>query len=270
MVLTKRPYKEIVIYLGITFSVTWLIWLGAYIASSPTYTLPIPKDWFVRLGTAVPSVTGIILTRLYVGRTDTKTLLRSLVNFKISPIWWCYATALFPLVLFVSSMIFLLLGGSFPAAQFPLWFIPIAFFYILVFMGPLGEELGWRGFLLKRLMDQWGEVWAGCIIGIIWSVWHIPLFFINGTIQYELAKIGTGLAVTGYFIYTTCISLLISVLYTKTKKNLLLCVIFHTVCNLSLGIVPLILTKSGATILLATLALSSVLTVKMSRQVRSK
>lgn len=58
----------------------------------------------------------------------------------------------------------------------------------------------------------------------------------------------------GYFCYITCISLLIAVLYARMKGNLLLCVVFHTVCNLSLGVAPLILTKLGAAVLLAVLA----------------
>ena len=261
----EKRRREAAVYLAATFATTWIIWLGAYAASIPAYALPLSTDWLVRLGTAVPSLVGLILTYKYDGTQGSKALLRSLACRKASPAWWIYATVLFPLVLLVSSVIFAAAGGILPPAQFPLWFIPLAFLYILVCMGPLGEELGWRGFLLGRLITRRGLVQAGGLLGAIWSAWHIPLFFIPGTIQHELAKMGFALAAPGYFIYTLCISLLLAVLYDRTKGNLLLCVIFHTVCNLSLGTVPLILTPSGAAVLLAVLVLSTAFTVKLSR-----
>lgn len=264
----QKARKEEAVFVAITFGVTWLIWLGAYaISISANASLPF-KDWLIRLGTAVPSVMGLVLAYVYNDETKSlKTLLRSLIKYKAPPAWWIYTIALFPLVLFISWLIFSRMGGETPPSQFPIWFIPLAFFYILVFMGPLGEELGWRGFLLDRLM-RYGLAKAGSALGVIWFAWHIPLFFIQGTIQSELAKMGPGLALAGYLIYTTCISLLITVLYARTKGNLLLCVIFHTICNLSLGVAPLILAKSGAAVLLVVLILITALTVWLNRQKR--
>ncbi len=266
--MVKKRYKEAGGYLAATFAITWVIWLGAYAASTPACTLPLSTDWLVRLGTMVPSAAGLVMTRIYDGTEGVKALLRALIRCKASLVWWVYATALFPLILLVSSAVFLVAGGILPQAQFPPWFIPVAFLYILVFMGPLGEELGWRGFLLGRLIQRQRLVRAGGVLGIIWSAWHIPLFFIPGTIQFELAKMGFTLACAGYCIYTVCISLLIAVLYARTKGNLLLCMIFHTVCNLSLGIVPLILERSGAAVLLAVLILSTALIVKRNGEKR--
>lgn len=48
----------------------------------------------------------------------------------------------------------------------------IAFFLFLV--GALGEELGWRGFLLSRLREA-NVKRRGIIVGLVWSVWHWPL-----------------------------------------------------------------------------------------------
>jgi membrane protease YdiL (CAAX protease family) len=43
----------------------------------------------------------------------------------------------------------------------------------------IGEELGWRGFLLPRLADL-GRVRAGLITGVLWAAWHTPLIYIAG------------------------------------------------------------------------------------------
>ena len=38
----------------------------------------------------------------------------------------------------------------------------------------LGEELGWRGFLLPRLVERIGFTGACLVSGVIWAVWHYP------------------------------------------------------------------------------------------------
>lgn len=40
--------------------------------------------------------------------------------------------------------------------------------------GPIGEEGGWRGYLLPRLLESGGELRASLIIGVIWALWHLP------------------------------------------------------------------------------------------------
>lgn len=261
MILEKNLGKESGVYLIFTFLITWIMWLLAYKGFISSWE--ISTDLLIRLGTAVPSITGLVLTCIYGGKKELRISLRSLVCFKASPAWWIYSFFLFPLILLTASVIFLLTGGNLPPAQFPISFIPIGFLYILLFMGPLGEELGWRGFLLERLLQQWGFMLGGGILGIIWSIWHMPLFFIPGTIQSELIKIGLLPAILGYCLYTVCISFLITILYVRTKGNLLLCLFFHTMCNLSLGVIPLILSKTGAAILLTILIISTALIIKI-------
>ena len=42
----------------------------------------------------------------------------------------------------------------------------------------LGEELGWRGLLSDRLLDETSFVRTSLLTGLIWSVWHYPLIFV--------------------------------------------------------------------------------------------
>ena len=55
--------------------------------------------------------------------------------------------------------------------------LPGAFFNSLI---ALGEEIGWRGYLLPRLMPL-GKVRAYVLLGIIWGLWHTPLVLIGFT-----------------------------------------------------------------------------------------
>jgi uncharacterized protein len=47
------------------------------------------------------------------------------------------------------------------------------------FVFALGEELGWRGYLLTRLMQS-GWPFPILLSGLIWGVWHAPLFILTG------------------------------------------------------------------------------------------
>lgn len=56
----------------------------------------------------------------------------------------------------------------------PLTFFPLI---ILSFMsGPFSEELGWRGFALDPLLDSFGFTKTSVILGLVWAVWHLPLY----------------------------------------------------------------------------------------------
>jgi len=120
-------------------------------------------------------------------------------------------------------------------------------------MGPLGEEAGWRGFALKKMLIYFSPLKAAVLLGIIWSFWHLPLFFINGTTQNALTSFGIIPAIFGYALYTVMISVLITLTYIMSNGSVFGSILLHTVGNLSLGVVPLIFSKIGAVILLLTL-----------------
>ncbi len=130
------------------------------------------------LGSWMPSLLALFLTWLHDGYAGIKIIGKNLIaqNRRLSG----YLVALgIPSLIWIFS---LLLVVRDPEFAFPLvvparWmFIPIGFLAAIPF-GPLGEELGWRGYLQPRLLSTLNPVLAGVIIGAIWTVWHIPLFW---------------------------------------------------------------------------------------------
>jgi membrane protease YdiL (CAAX protease family) len=53
-----------------------------------------------------------------------------------------------------------------------LWLFPL----VIVVGGPLFEEIGWRGFALPRLEQQWGPLGGTVILGLLWAAWHYPQY----------------------------------------------------------------------------------------------
>jgi membrane protease YdiL (CAAX protease family) len=133
-------------------------------------------------------------------------------------------------------------------------------------MGPLGEEAGWRGFALKRMLRNSTPMKSAVLLGIVWSLWHLPLFFISGTTQNALSIYGLFPALLGYLLYTVMISVLITLLYVMSNGSVLGSILLHTMGNLSLGIVPLILSKSGGVVLLTVLSITSMCLVYRYRK----
>lgn len=249
----QNTVRELAVFFAATFAVSWLLWLPALMMQSRGQSMPIVRDLLLRAGTFGPTVSGLVLAYIFGGKAGIRSLLRSMLNIHIKPGWLLFTFFVLPGVSVISCLIYRLIGGKLPQPQFKLRFIPIAFAYILILMGPLGEESGWRGFALKRMLRLAAPMRSSFFLGIIWTFWHLPLFFIEGTTQNALAGFGLLPALFCYLIYTVMISILITLLFVMSNCSVLGSMFFHTMGNLSLGAIPLVFSKSGAVILLVVL-----------------
>jgi membrane protease YdiL (CAAX protease family) len=112
-------------------------------------------------------------------------------------------------------------GGS------SIFYIVLYFFAIMFFGGGVNEEFGWRGFLLPRLQRRLNPFITSVILGIVWSVWHIPLFAITPD-NYLIGNLGFILSFTFYIIETIWLTTIFTWLYNRTKGSLLAVILFHT------------------------------------------
>jgi membrane protease YdiL (CAAX protease family) len=99
----------------------------------------------------------------------------------------------------------------------------------LLFFGPIPEELGWRGVLFHDLLNK--SFWKAQIYtSSIWFSWHIPLFFIVGSYQYNLGfwSIEFMFWILNIFIQ----SIIMGYLYVISNKNIILIILFHYFVNL--------------------------------------
>jgi membrane protease YdiL (CAAX protease family) len=102
------------------------------------------------------------------------------------------------------------------------WWLPFAFLFGFIF-GPLGEEAGWRGYLLPRLLRQYSPLVSSLILGLISALWHFPTGLLVGSASYFHS-------VMGLFLFTTsaiCMNILITILFLHTGMSVLHAIVFH-------------------------------------------
>ena len=80
----------------------------------------------------------------------------------------------------------------------------------------LGEEAGWRGYMMPRLKERFGLLNGRLLGGVVWGVWHWPLMLLVG---YEYGTNYLGAPVLGLVVWcVVCFALntLLDLLYEKT------------------------------------------------------
>jgi hypothetical protein len=227
-------------FLLLTFGSAWLIWSPLLVAEYLHLTLPVPSLVFITLGSFTPTITALFLTWRYAGGTELRRLLGRALIWRVSPIWYVIAIAGPALIMLLATGIHVLLGGTAPDyVPFGARWLIVAVNFVLVLLigGPLGEEFGWRGFALPALQERFHAPWDSLILGIIWTVWHLPLFFILDSAQH-------GTPFWLYAMLTIPLTLLITWVYHGSSDSLLLVMLFHAAVNTWSG--PLMISPEAA------------------------
>ncbi len=158
-------------FFGLTFLITWGLQVPGVLAKSgilpgnPDAYLP-----FAALGIFGPLAAATLLTAREGGRAGLRALFATLCRWR-APLR-VYLVALAPALL-LSAGLGLLRGAGRAGA---LAYIPNLAGVITAVVISLAEEVGWRGFALPRLQAKLGAFAASALIGVLWLLWHIPMF----------------------------------------------------------------------------------------------
>jgi membrane protease YdiL (CAAX protease family) len=201
--ISKRP---LVSFFVLAFALTWLLFLP-WMASEGD---GIP--WF----TFGPALAGFAVAAVTEGWGGVKRILAAMGRWKVAPIWYLVAIGLPLLLQLASALINPLLGAPAPnwGAIPPLAEIVPWVALFLVFSGPLGEEPGWRGFALPRMLERQGALAASLTLGVLWAAWHLPLGLVG-----DLTIYGSVNAVLAAIVFTW--------LWQNTRGSVLLAILMH-------------------------------------------
>jgi membrane protease YdiL (CAAX protease family) len=184
----------------------------------------------------VPSLVAIILTRMREGKAGLNQFLKRVIQFKIGWRWYLAAIVVVFLPTLGQLVIIRLLGQAFNYMGF---ITQLGSFIPLLIIGPLSEELGWRGYALDRLQTKWNALVSSLVVGVLWALWHLPLFYMVGTSQRE-----TQTPFVAFLVGITALSILFTWLYNNTGRSIWTVVFFHWLYTYSGQVVASSVTRS--------------------------
>jgi membrane protease YdiL (CAAX protease family) len=166
----------------VAFAFTWVFWWLAVLEARGMVSSPPMPALF--LGAFGPMVAAVAITAQEGRRAGLRSLgLRSLlswvVRWRLAPIWFVVAL-LVPIALQLLALaLHVILGGQPPDLLAMIGMLPtglVTSVYMLTQVG-IGEEIGWRGYAPPKLQSGYSALHASLILGVIWTLWHLPVFF---------------------------------------------------------------------------------------------
>jgi uncharacterized protein len=209
---------------------SWLFWIPAAALGKGTTTGTGATLW--ALGGLGPMLGGIVWTYMTYDTQGQRDYWRRIIDpTRIGARWYLVLFLLAPVLLSLTSGLDLLSGGN--PAPFAARFAPflaqpvslVPFALGILFLGPFPEELGWRGYALDQLQARWSALASSLLLGVAWAVWHVPLFFIKGTFQYQQG------AWTAWFwlflIGIVPLAVIFTWIFNNTRRSTLATILFH-------------------------------------------
>lgn len=192
---------------------------------------------FTQLGALSASLAGIVLAAVEGRKGGVRELLGRFLIWRVGIQWWGFAL-LFTVIPSVAALyLFSLFGG--PTVDWsglgPLYSVVPMILMLTIFAG-MGEEFGWRGFALPRLQARYNALVSSLIVGVFWSLWHIPLFLVEGTTQYQWGlDVGLIPAVLMYSVFVIAWAIQLTWVFNNTKGSVLLAAVLHGAGNAWIG-----------------------------------
>ncbi len=189
--------------------------------SPASLILWIPLTWTPNL--------AALLTAALLGRGHVREILAAFVRFRIGA--WKYAAALLPLGVAAAIIAAAHITQNTTPPP-PAWPMLVFTAVLHLILGPLGEEGGWRGFLLPRCNAHFGPAAGALIVGIIWALWHLPLWWLPASPQAAIPF--------GWFaLNVVSFSIVMAWLYRRSHRSLVPMVLFHWAINYGAGLVEI-------------------------------
>jgi CAAX protease family protein len=223
--------RVLLTFFSLTYALSWGSFIGAAVVSGATGTpLAALRGPLFLLGTFAPALVSLGLLARTEGRAAALALLQRIGLWRVKAGWYAFAVSYMAVVKLFAALVLRVTTGGWPRFGHETWYV-IAAAIISSTWAQAGEEIGWRGFALPRLATRLGLSRAGLLLGVIWAVWHLPLFFISGIDK-------TGQSFPVFLLEVTALSVTLAWLYWRTNGSLLLTMLMHSAVNQTIGIVP--------------------------------
>lgn len=217
---------QVPVFFVLALAISWGWWVGVYLLPGASLTMVTITPGAFGPGTAAAIVT-------WGSSEDLRTWAGQVIDWRVAPYWYVLVVGLPALLVLVGK------GGSLFLAGAPVsvaviadrlpQYVPLLVLAIIVGGGQ--EEPGWRGFALPRLQARHGAAPASLLIGVIWALWHLPLFLMD----IQLNASGN---FPVYMVTVIGFSFLLTWCYNSTGGSVLLAMALHGSFNAANLFIP--------------------------------
>ncbi len=218
----------------IAFATTWayeIVVFGLLGAETIMWSIP---------ATFGPAIAAVWVTHTVEGKLGLRSFLRRIVLWRVHLRWYVFALVVMPVVV-AAGYVFMpdakqnVDGGVLAIAG-----TYVSMLLVLMLLGGGQEEPGWRGFALPRMQERWHPLKASVFLGVLWGLWHLPLFvFLN---DYDNAGPGflniAAMFVTFTAFYTVGLSVVLAWLVNNARGSILLAMLGHGSVNAATNFAP--------------------------------
>ena len=224
---TKKNWFEkhsLLGYFVLAYAISWTIGIPlALIAQGKVnWQIPYFVHYFYAYG---PMLSALIMTALTKGKAGVADIFKRLTKWQMSLGWWM--VTLSPLVgYFVIVLVLRIVQGTWVDLNLlgKVNFLPnlgIGALFLWIFTYGIGEEIGWRGYALPRLQEKMSALNATLVLGMLWALWHLPIFFY---------LFDPAIAI-GWFFGLMSGAILFTWIYNSTGGSLLAVALWHGTFN---------------------------------------
>lgn len=213
MKLNRKITVQLFVYFVLTFMIAWGTWF-------PSFLHPHSLRLLAFVGLFAPALSAGIVSFAFDKKQGVKDLLSRYGILRFSVGWYLVAILLVPLLFVLSigvdSMFFHRHFENLLLPQTPI-FTLVSFAWLMVINS--GEEIGWRGFALPKLQKLLNSpLYASIILGVLWSLWHLPIYLVPGQSSIPLPM---------FIFFTTGLSFIYTVVFNETRGSLASVVLLH-------------------------------------------
>ncbi len=174
-----------------------------------------------------PAIITFLMIAAFEKTDGIKNFIRGLFSAGFQIKWMIICTMFLPvgIVLIAHTLDNIIQGQSFNYHSNAISITPG--FILMIAIGCIGEEIGWRGYLLPLLLKRHSSLLSSVLLGILWGFWHAGDY-------------GEGIGFLLFVVSTIAISIIMTWLYHKNNGNILASVLFHFFYNISASYVVFI------------------------------
>ena len=224
---TAYRYRP-VLFFALAYLFTWIFWIPAIFIKGNTGTL------LMMLGLIAPAVVSTLFVVFSGSDALKKDLRQKIVGFyKVK--WMNVLLAILVFAGITACSILLSLAFGQPLSQFSFTEdfsftgVGIGSALLTILVASIIEEVGWKGYCEDSIGNYMNWFWESMIFGALWSFWHFPLIFIQGT--YQAGLMVNPLYVINFFVSGIPLGFIITWVYLASDRSILACMIFHLFVN---------------------------------------